>query len=287
MTTHGHTAGATAGANTRVTSLAAGNAHALALRADGTVLGWGQGSAAEVPADLAGVTAIAAGGNFSLALKDDGTVVNWGSQGLLDYRNGAFIKSEMRADPLTRLTAVTSIAIGSSGCHLALREDGTVVSWVPDERDHFKVPYNLAGVRSVAVGNSWCAAVMRDTSVRVWGGQHFFGQDKVPDGLIGVTEVAVGGSCCFALRSDGSLVAWGHVPNDRGNLVPAYIPDGLANVTQVAAVDDYVLALTAEGSVVGWGYDPLDQLAVPTGLTGVIAFSGAPTAVLLFGPMAL
>ena len=49
-----------------VTAIAAGAFHSLALKSDGTVVGWGQTT---IPAGLGGVTAIAAGDYYSLALK--------------------------------------------------------------------------------------------------------------------------------------------------------------------------------------------------------------------------
>ncbi len=63
-----------------VVKVAAGPAHCLALREDGTVAAWGRGYNGEtsVPAGLTGVIDIAAGQYFSLALKSDGTVVGWG-----------------------------------------------------------------------------------------------------------------------------------------------------------------------------------------------------------------
>ncbi len=80
-----------------VVAIAAGQIHSLALRADGTVVGWGYnsyGEATGVPTTtgdfdnsgpvviggrvLSNVVAIAAGWYHSLALKADGTVVGWG-----------------------------------------------------------------------------------------------------------------------------------------------------------------------------------------------------------------
>src|SRR5947208_3509510 len=57
-----------------VTAIAAGYAHSLALKGDGTVVAWGCGGGLDfgqcnVPSGLAGVTAISAGGLHSLALK--------------------------------------------------------------------------------------------------------------------------------------------------------------------------------------------------------------------------
>src|SRR6266404_748819 len=63
-----------------VTAVAAGGAHTVALKDDGTVVAWGWNDYGQttVPADLTGVKAISAGGFHTVALKSDGTVVAWG-----------------------------------------------------------------------------------------------------------------------------------------------------------------------------------------------------------------
>jgi len=66
---------------TDVVAIAAGDGHALALKSDGTVLGWGDNrfGQASPPPGLSDVIAIAAGQWNSLALKSDGTLVGWGN----------------------------------------------------------------------------------------------------------------------------------------------------------------------------------------------------------------
>src|SRR5205085_990719 len=63
-----------------VTAIAAGGAHSLALRSDGTVVAWGGGGIAaygqgRVLGGLSGVTAVAAGVLRRLALRSDGAAV--------------------------------------------------------------------------------------------------------------------------------------------------------------------------------------------------------------------
>src|ERR1017187_4462133 len=67
---------------TNVVSVAAGLAHAMALRDDGTVVAWGIDSGygeTQVPAGLTNVVSISAGWDFSMALRRDGNVVTWGA----------------------------------------------------------------------------------------------------------------------------------------------------------------------------------------------------------------
>ena len=60
-------------------AIAAGGYHSLALKSDGTIVGWGEnGSGQATPPAGNNYTAISAGGYHSLALKSDGTIVGWG-----------------------------------------------------------------------------------------------------------------------------------------------------------------------------------------------------------------
>lgn len=61
-------------------AIAAGNAHALAVRRDGTVTGWGNGTggALQPPAHVR-FNAVAAGSGFSIGLETDGTLWGWGT----------------------------------------------------------------------------------------------------------------------------------------------------------------------------------------------------------------
>ena len=59
-------------------AIAAGGNHSLALKSDGSIVGWGYNSNGEItPPDGNDYIAIAAGGWQSLALKTKGSIVSW------------------------------------------------------------------------------------------------------------------------------------------------------------------------------------------------------------------
>src|SRR4030095_9716800 len=105
---------------TRFTAIAGGWDHTVALKSDGSVVGWGYnlfGQATVPVAAKSGVVAIAAGGVHTVALKNDGSVVAWGSNFNLqtDVPDGA-------------RSGVVAIAAG--GAHtVALKSDGSVLAW--------------------------------------------------------------------------------------------------------------------------------------------------------------
>jgi sulfatase modifying factor 1 len=236
-------------------SVSAGWEHALGLRADGSVVAWGQNRQGEssVPASAQrNVVAIAAGYDRSVALKLDGSVVawGWGSSSVPDLGNAKIIQ----------------VACGAGV--LALKSTGEVVSWgsygpAPSEAQ--------TGIVSVAAGFLHALALKSDGSVVSWGAlngsPYNVGQAIVPDSAkSGVVAVAGGVYHSIALKSDGRVVGWGSYAAS----VPAVAEQG---VIAIAAGWYHNVALKSDGSVVAWGQDQ-QQLAVPLEATsGVIAVS--------------
>ena len=126
---------------TNALALAAGTYHSLALKADGSVWGWGSNYYCEMgdggtvdrlqPAPvpgLTGVVALAASGTHSLALKSDGTVWTWGYYGNLSLFSGCAGTSSATPTQVPGLSAV--IAITGGAIHsLALKSDGSAWAW--------------------------------------------------------------------------------------------------------------------------------------------------------------
>jgi Regulator of chromosome condensation (RCC1) repeat len=219
---------------TNVVAISAGFSHSLALKADGTVIGWGDNDLGEtnIPAGLTNVVAIAAGDEFSLALKADGTVVGWGD----NYEGEATgvpntVSPYISSGPVTiagqPLTNAVAIAAGD-GFSLALKADGTVVGW----------GYNYFG-EATGVPNTVSPYISFGTVA-------IAGQP-----LTNVVAIAAGAYHGLALKADGTVVGWGD--NRDGQII---IPTGLTNAVAIAAGEYTSLFLTAtnaDGSAASGG----------------------------------
>jgi hypothetical protein len=142
-----------------VTAISTAGTHALALRADGTVVVWRKDeiyspNVTNMPAGLSNVTAIATGDSFSLVLRSDGTVTGWGYNfyGQLDVPAG--------------LSNVIGIACGEFHS-LAILQDRTVVAWGAGGAGSNSwpnigqsiVPYGLTNVSGVSGGYFYSLAL--------------------------------------------------------------------------------------------------------------------------------
>ena len=238
---------------TSVTSLAAASYHSLALRSDGTVVGWGSNFFGEtsIPPGLGGVVALASGGSYySVALKSDGTVVGWGNN------------ADAQAAAPAGLGGVVALAVGYVHT-LAVKADGTVVAWGGNFTGAASVPAGLTNVVAVAGGNGHSLALKSDGTVVGWG-SNGSGQITIPSGLSGVIAIAAGSNHSLALKSDGTVVAWGN--NSSGQTT---LPSGLSGVVAISAGDFHSLALKSDGTPVAWGYNFYGQSTFSPGLANV------------------
>jgi alpha-tubulin suppressor-like RCC1 family protein len=127
----------------KVTAMAAGNWHSLAVLDNGTVWAWGNndtgqlGNAAapvpsgtpvqvQFPPKTAAPIAVAGGYNFSLALLSDGTVWAWGYGGFGSMGNGK--PDSWHTPTLVSVPAARAIAAGAYH-GAAILTDGTVKTW--------------------------------------------------------------------------------------------------------------------------------------------------------------
>lgn len=177
-----------------VVSVAAGSLQSLALRADGTVIGWGDASASTPPEGLSNVVAIAAGDRQNLALKTDGTVVAWGSP---------------YYPILTNVPAGLSnvVAIGCGDDHnLVLKGNGTVFAWGVNYSRQTNIPSDLSNVVAIVAGNTGNLAIRRDGTV--WGSRFMSNIVAGFSNVVAGAVVASGSEQGALIQSDGTAVAW-------------------------------------------------------------------------------
>lgn len=239
-----------------VTAMVAGDYMSLALRSDGSVVGWGVSVAdklgmdhipdrpVQVPGLDSGIVAVATAGQYRLALADDGSVIAWG---LTAER---LVPTPVKGLPV----GAVAIAMGGYGYHsLALISDGSLLAWGDN-------PHGQLGDGTTT---------KRPTPVAVTG----LGS--------GVAAIAAGHSCSFAVSRDGAALAWGW--NQEGQLGDGTIVDRHSPVV-MAGLDSSVralaprVALRDDGSVVSWGGEqPADEPPPEPDLSiGTTRLGGAP-----------
>ena len=231
-----------------VRAIAAGDNHALAATADGSVYAWGNNTSgqlgrsgsklsfSEAPLLVEGLggaaVKVAAGDNFSIALLEDGTVMAWGSdtEGGLGTGSSEFFKSNPTPAKVVGLEHVAGIA-ASGHKAVALLEDGTVMAWGggggtgTKEASDVPVPVaGLAGVTALAAGEKFSLALREDGTVESWGWNNAgelgrgplmgpFEDIETPatiPGLEGVKSVSAAGATAAALLEDGTVKGWGN-----------------------------------------------------------------------------
>ena len=239
---------------TNAVAISAGEAHSVALKANGTMLAWGANDYGEldVPADLTNIMAVAAGYHVSLAVCSNGTVVAWGLDvyGVTDVPTG--------------LSGVSAVVAGT--LHgVALQTNGAVVAWGNDYYGQTDVPADLTNVTQIAACSYHSLALKSDGTVEGWG-LNYSNEIIAPAGLSHVMAIDTGLQHSLALTADGTVTAWGD--NSRGQ---CNVPAGLSNVVAVAAGFWHSAALKKDGTVAVWGND--EAVAPVGGLDQVIGIS--------------
>ncbi|MBL3588882.1 MAG: PKD domain-containing protein [gamma proteobacterium endosymbiont of Lamellibrachia anaximandri] len=270
----------------KVTRVAAGLGHSLALLEDGAVWAWGDNQHGQLgddtlidrnlPVPVQGLEGpmrdIAAGDNHSLALSEDGRVYTWGASDRLQL-------------------SVSWDFITAPGCpegrfDIDDREFTFSIArpvfshWTAGEIELCDtVPNPLEDVVAIAAGDAHSLALQSGGPVISWGGNAYgqLGRDSLqfdrqsvdPVESLPDTPIAVSAGTEFslALLNDGTVWGWGrnnvrqlgaNTPVDH--LIPVQIPF-ISSVQQIHAGDDYTVALVSgEPGFRGWGANSFGQL---------------------------
>ncbi len=220
----------------RVVALAAGGSHMLALRANGTVVAWGNNTSGQttIPVGLGRVVHIAAGQSHSVALLDTGRVVVWGdnSFGQLNVPNTGNV-----------------VNISAGGYHtIALRSNGSVVGWGrnSDGQINFPTTFNIVDI----AGNMYNSVLLASDGVVTVYGNAQYGQTMIPEGRY--SQIAAGGMSIMAVDNTGNPVGWGLSVSD--NFVFPQWDNNLANCDTTCKIPNISsMALGNSFGVYMWG----------------------------------
>jgi alpha-tubulin suppressor-like RCC1 family protein len=240
-----------------VVALVSGVRHVVALRADGSLVGWGEWEwgMTNVPPQLTNTAALAAGDYHTLALTKEGRVFAWG----VDFQGQLKIPA-----PVTN-----AVVIGAGGFHsLAVTAWGQVYAWGRNRYGQCDVPPGLSNnVVALTGGLEHSVALLRDGRVVAWG-DNSAGQTNVPGSVTNIIAIAARNNYNLALRADGVVLGWGSNPNNLTN-----IPGTVTRALAVAAGENHCLALLTNRTLVGWGNNASGQTTISPGTTNVFAIA--------------
>lgn len=286
-----------------VTSVAAGSAHAVALKDNGTVWTWGDNSWGQlgngsntnsnVPIhinSLTNIVSIAAGLTNSFAVKNDGTVWAWGNNDLGMLGNGTNTGSNIPLQ-INTLSDVAAISTGNF-FSVVLKNDGSVwtmgsnaygVLGINSNINNSLVPVQVSALNNiiaVSAGYYHCLALKNDGTVWAWG-SNGFGElgcgnntnSTVPIQVTSLTNIiAISGANWFstALKNDGSVWSWGYnhsgqlgLGTNNNSFIPMAI-SSLSNIIEISAGAHHTIALKNDGSLWTWGHNNYGQLGDST-----------------------
>ena len=225
---------------TDIVSIAAGDEHTVGLKADGTVVAAGSNWNGQCKVrDWTDIVSIAAGDDHTVGLKADGTVVAAGS-------------SVYGECDVSDWTDIVSIAAGSSHT-VGLKADGTVVAVGNNDYRKCNVS-DWTDIVSIAAGSSHTVGLKADGTV-VAAGSNKYGQCKVSD-WTDIVSIAAGNVHTVGLKADGMVVATGK--NDDGQCNVSDWRD----IVSIAAGDSHTVGLKADGTVVATGKNDHGQCKV-------------------------
>lgn len=270
-------------------SLAAGRNHSCAIRADQTLVCWGDGSDGQTNAPAGQYVAVSAGNLFSCAIRaDDGTVECWGSDG-----------DGKASPPGGRFTSLVSPARAYT---CGFRPSGAIDCW---GRDDFGETSPTGQFTSVSLGLDHACGIATDGSADCWGrnkdshglawfisgGSYRLGEfDAVCGGGRGAcgagrasppagvfASVAAGAWHTCGLGASGVVACWGsnrkrlgEIGSSRTALVGQATPPA-GQFTSIAAGLWHTCGIKADETISCWGDNSEGQTDAPNGRFSSIA----------------
>jgi alpha-tubulin suppressor-like RCC1 family protein len=280
------------------------DAHSCAIRADDTVLTWGDNSEGQLGdavvaerkkpsflTEVYDVKSIFCGKEFTLALKKDGTIWGWGNN--IDGPLGGLTERNVKTPAMIPNLSNVSDIYGGHYHSFAVDNSGKLWSWGKNDRGQLghgaalaipKAPEVVSGLTNVvscAGGESFSLVLTSDGNIHGMGdntyGQlgstttEFVAAPTQITGIGSVAEIAVGSNHCLARTTDGKVWAWGLNLNGQVGITSSTLflaqpaqVAGLSNIVSISAGYAHSVAVSSDGKVWTWGSNSNKQLGDET-----------------------
>jgi alpha-tubulin suppressor-like RCC1 family protein len=258
--------------------VAAGFGHYVAIRTDGSLVGWGGNSVGQLGLGTTvlssatptligtGYSDVATGGMHTIALKTDGSLWTWGNNvsGALGVVSAETCQPSYpypcSSKPSLVGTGYKAISAGASHT-VALKSDGALWAWGD----------NSAGQLGVE-STDFCKEGSNNTGTNVNRLACALTPKLVGTGFV---SVSAGYQHTLAIKTDGTLWAWGTnywgYLGDGGSTGAIVAPKKIGSgFTRVAAGGYVSVAIKADGTVWSWGWNQFGNLGDGT-LVGHLA----------------
>jgi len=216
---------------TDIDQVAAGVAHTVGVKNDGTVVAVGYNGDGQCDVgDWTNIDQVAAGEEYTVGLKSDNTVVAIGG-------------NDDGQCEVSSWSAIDQVAAGAFHT-VGLRSDGTAVAVGNNDNGQCNVG-GWTNITQVAAGGLHTVGLQSDGTV-VAVGSNGDGQCNV-GAWTDITQVAAGDSHTVGLRSDGTVVAVGYNAHNQCDV------GGWTGIIQVAAGGAHTVGLRSDGTVIAVG----------------------------------
>ena len=217
----------------RITAIAAGTDHTVALYSDGRVRAIGGNTEGQCNVSRwSGIVAIAAGDKHTVGLKKDGTVVTAGAATARRISDNHCCAVESWRD-------ITAIAAGASYT-LGLKNDGTIAAAGSNYHAQ-QAARTMSGIRMIAAGPRHVALLHKNGTVLSGN----YGEVLLRKWQ-NVTQLALGSDHIVGLTSSGTVLSAGY--NAYGQCFVNW-----TNIQAIAAGHNHTLGLRKNGSVTAAG----------------------------------
>ncbi len=272
---------------TGYTRLAAGGAHSLALRANGSLWAWGSNQYGQLgtatnsgtavanptPTQVAGTyIEVAAGGAHSLAVQADGSLWAWGGN---QYGQlGIPVAGGTTANPTLTQVAGTYTRVAAGDSHsLALRVDGSLWAWGSNQYGQLGIATNSGTTTAnptpaqvtgtyvqVMSGSTSSLALQADGTLYGWGSNSYgllrtaaSSSSATPTATgtaLPTRSITMGGAFGVAVRADGTLWAWGSNGSGQLGQNPSVLSQSTSPV-KIGTDNDWIMVAAGTSFVLG------------------------------------